>query len=309
MRQLREHNVSVIFISHRLEEIFEACDSVTVLRDGQVISTNPISEVTHKQLISDMVGRTVDNLFPKIPSTIEESILEVDNISGKGFHDITFNVKAGEIVGFFGLVGSGRTEVVRSIFGADKLEKGTIKIHGDTIMLHSPEDAMKAGIVLVPEDRKNQGLALSLSVKYNISMPSLKRFRKFGFLRKSGEDAIAKDYIKKLNIRTPSIETLASSLSGGNQQKVVISKWLAINPKVLILDEPTRGIDVAAKAEVHKLISELASDGVAVLMVSSELPEIIGMSDRVLVMREGHLTAEVDQTEADEEHIMHFAAG
>lgn len=176
-------------------------------------------------------------------------------------------------------------------------------------MLKSPQDAMKAGIVLVPEDRKNQGLALDLSVQHNISMPNLKSCSTFGFLKQSSERTIAKQYVEKLNIRTPSIDTLAQSLSGGNQQKVVISKWLAINPQVLILDEPTRGIDVGAKAEVHKLISELASHGVAVLMVSSELPEIIGMSDRVLVMREGRLTAEIDQAEANDEYIMHFAAG
>jgi ABC-type sugar transport system ATPase subunit len=256
-----------------------------------------------------MVGRNVENLFPKLPTTIKAPVLSVENLSGKGFQDVSFNVKEGEIVGLFGLVGSGRTEVVRSIFGADKIEHGTITVNGKPIILKSPQDAMKAGIVLVPEDRKNQGLALDLSVQYNISMPNLKSFSRFGFLNTASERTIANQYVEKLNIRTPSIETLAQSLSGGNQQKVVISKWLAINPQVLILDEPTRGIDVGAKAEVHKLISELASHGVAVLMVSSELPEIIGMSDRVLVMREGRLSAEIDQAQASDEYIMHFAAG
>jgi ribose transport system ATP-binding protein len=309
MRQLQEHNVSVIYISHRLEEVFEICDAVTVLRDGQVISTHPIADVTPAQLIADMVGRTVDNLFPKLVSPITEPVLTVENLSGKGFKNISFHVKAGEIIGLFGLVGSGRTEVVRSIFGADKIEHGTISVHGTPITVHSPEDAMRVGIVLVPEDRKSQGLAVNLSVKYNISMPNLKSFSQLGFLKKANERQMASEYVEKLSIHTPSIETLVKSLSGGNQQKVVISKWLATSPKVLILDEPTRGIDVAAKSEVHKLMSELASHGVAVLMVSSELPEIIGMSDRILVMREGRLTAEIERSEASDERIMHFAAG
>jgi ribose transport system ATP-binding protein len=309
MRQLQEHNVSVIYISHRLEEVFEICDAVTVLRDGQVISTHPIADVTPAQLIADMVGRTVDNLFPKLASPITEPVLTVENLSGKGFKNISFHVKAGEIIGLFGLVGSGRTEVVRSIFGADKIEHGTISVHGTPITVHSPEDAMRVGIVLVPEDRKSQGLAVNLSVKYNISMPNLKSFSQLGFLKKANERQMASEYVEKLSIHTPSIETLVKSLSGGNQQKVVISKWLATSPKVLILDEPTRGIDVAAKSEVHKLMSELASHGVAVLMVSSELPEIIGMSDRILVMREGRLTAELERSEASDERIMHFAAG
>jgi ABC-type sugar transport system ATPase subunit len=236
-------------------------------------------------------------------------VLRVDKLSGKGFQDVSFELRAGEIVGVFGLVGSGRTEVVNTLFGANKPTSGAFELEGQRLSPKSPKQAIQAGVALAPEDRKTSGLVLGMPVRANISLPSIWRLSKMGFIRSSQEKNLVKEYIQKLDIRTPSAETLTQSLSGGNQQKVVIAKWLARQPKVLVLDEPTRGIDIAGKAEVHRLMGRLAEQGVAVLMVSSELPEVLGMSDRVLVMREGRLVGELACQDADEAKIMFLAAG
>jgi ABC-type sugar transport system ATPase subunit len=309
MRQLRDRGVTIIFITHRLDEVFQIADRVTVLRDGERVSTSKINQINAATLVSHMVGRQVESLYDKKMASRGKLILRVNNIGGKGFQNISFDVHGSEIVGLFGLVGSGRTEVARALFGADRISIGRIELDGRPLRLRSPEDAIRAGIALAPEDRKWQGLVLGMSVRGNISLPLLKHVARLGFLRPHLEKSLASDYRKHLDIRTPSIETPTRSLSGGNQQKVVIAKWLATKPKVLILDEPTRGIDVAGKTEVHRLVRDLAAQGVGILMISSELPEILGMSDRILVMHEGRLAGELDRNEATEERVMYFAAG
>jgi ABC-type sugar transport system ATPase subunit len=252
-----------------------------------------------------MVGRQVSQLYPeRAPTASGEFSLDVQHLSGKGFKDISFNICAGEIVGLFGLVGSGRTELARGIFGAERTTDGRINICGSSINPRIPGDAIRSGLVLVPEDRKTQGLVLGLSLRENIALPNLRRLTRWGFMRFGEEKIIAEHFKTALDIRAPTIDTPAQSLSGGNQQKIVMSKWLAREPRVLILDEPTRGIDVGAKAEVHRLVAELTAQGVAVLLISSELPEVLGMSDRILVMHEGRLVGELSRADANEERIM-----
>ena len=307
--RLRKRGVSIVYISHRLEEIFSIADRVTVLRDGCWVATHMVKEVDESVLVLNMIGRKVDDLYERKANAPGRVVLCVRNLSGNGFHNISFDLHSGEIVGFFGLVGSGRTEVVSALFGAEKSSAGTIELENQRLYSRSPKEAIHAGVALAPEDRKLSGLILGMPVRANISLPSIWRLSRFGFINSWREKALARDYIQKLDIRTPSAETPAQSLSGGNQQKVVIAKWLARQPKVLVLDEPTRGIDVAGKAEVHRLMSNLAEQGVAILMVSSELPEVLGMSDRILVMREGRLAGELARQQATEESIMFLAAG
>lgn len=310
MRQLRERSVSLIFITHRLEEVFRIADRVTVLRDGQHITTEQVAEVeSEEKIVHQMVGRQIDEIYSKKKTSIGHPILSVHDLSGQGFNDVSFEVRSGEIVGMFGLVGSGRTKVVRTLFGAEPLLEGNIQMDGKDIRSRSPKEAIDSGLALVPEDRKAEGLVLPMSVRENISLPNLRRIAKLGFINFGRERALATEFRDGMDIRCPSIETPARSLSGGNQQKTVVSKWLSRNPRVLILDEPTRGIDVAGKAEVHNLINELADRGVGILMVSSELPEILGVSDRILVMHEGRLVGELPRHEATEESIMAFATG
>jgi ABC-type sugar transport system ATPase subunit len=321
VKTLKARGLGVIFITHRLQEIYRICDWVTVLRDGRNAGSIPISAADPDTIVRMMVGRNIADLYDKsLPAYDQdaEPVLEVRGLSRTGtardaaqivLQDVSFALRAGEIVGLAGLVGAGRTEVARSIFGADRYDAGEILIEGQPVAIRTPRDAIRRGIGLVPEDRKLQGLVLGLAVRENITLPSLGGIVRLGFVQLRQEQEIARRFIEALRIRTPSTEQRVVNLSGGNQQKVVIAKWLALRPKVLILDEPTRGIDVGAKAEVHHLIAELAAQGVAVLMISSELPEILGMSDRVLVMRGGRLVADLKRAETTEETIMRFATG
>lgn len=304
VRLLRERGVGIIYISHRLEEIFLLADRVTVLRDGQYVSTKPVAETSQDDLISMMVGRTIDNLFPKLPAKIGAPVLEVRDLVHQPLtRGVSFTLRAGEIVGLAGLVGSGRSEVAQVIFGINPAEGGQIALDGQPVQIKSPEQAMKLGIAYVPEDRGTQGLIRKMRVRENISLAVLRELSTYGFVNRREELRLARASIQQFNIRAYSPEQIVNKLSGGNQQKIVVSKWLASRPRVLIVDEPTRGIDVGAKSEIHRLLSELAQQGLAVLMISSELPEIMGMSDRVLVMRGGRIAAEYARSAVTQEQI------
>lgn len=303
---LRERGVGIIYISHRMEEVFKLADRVTVLRDGHYVDTKNVSDVTEPQLIQMMVGRTIDQLFPKLPAEIGEPILEVRNLQRTPMtRGVSFTLRRGEIVGMAGLVGSGRSEVAQVIFGITPAESGEILIDNKPVRIRHPEDSMKLGVAYVPEDRGTQGLIRPMPIRENVSLASLKMLSRGSFIDFGAERRLAAEMITKLGIRAYSIEQIVNKLSGGNQQKVVVSKWLAREPRILIVDEPTRGIDVGAKAEIHRLISELAQRGLAILMISSELPEVLGMSDRILVMREGKIAAEFSREEATQENIAH----
>jgi ABC-type sugar transport system ATPase subunit len=309
MTRLKSRGVSLILITHRLSEVFRICDRLTILRDGKWVNTAPVNEMDESRIVAQMVGRNLDDTPVNRRFQDGSVLLDVRGLCGHRFTDVSFEIHAGEIVGLFGLVGAGRTEVARAIFGAESISAGTLSINGKSLRPRSPQQAIDAGLALVPEDRKFQGLVLEMSVRQNIALPNLKRLSRLGILNPRAEDKLANDFKTMLDIRTPSIATRAQSLSGGNQQKIVMSKWLAKRPRVLILDEPTRGIDVAAKAEVHKLIHQLTDEGMGVLLISSELPEILAMSDRVLVMHEGRLVGELSREEASEEKIMSFTVG
>jgi ABC-type sugar transport system ATPase subunit len=301
---LKERQVGIIYISHRLHEVFQMGDRVTVLRDGRYIDTRPVSETTEDSLINMMVGRTIDNLFPKLESKVGETVLEVSHLVRKPLtKDVSFQVCAGEIVGLAGLIGSGRSELAHIIFGYTSAEAGTIKINGQEVKIHSPGQAMQHGIAYLPEDRGTQGLIRPMNLRENMSLTVLRKLSRASFINRGQEMDLARSTIQQLGIRAYSPQQVVGKLSGGNQQKVVVGKWLATQPKVLIVDEPTRGIDVGSKAEIHRLISELAQQGMAILMISSELPEILGMSDRILVMREGQMVAEFSRAEATQENI------
>ncbi len=307
---LKEKGVTIIFISHHLSEIFECADRVTVLKDGEYIGTKDIDEIDESSLIRMMVGRELSEIYPDISSVNKTPILEVKGLSRKGVLDnINFTANKGEVLGIAGLVGSGRTELARAIFGADKIDSGVIKIDGKEVTINQSIDAMKQGIGFVTEDRKSQGLILGLTIRENICISLLKSITNKAFVNKYKEKEIANRYIKSLKIATPSMEAKAVNLSGGNQQKVVLGKWLARECRIIILDEPTRGIDVGAKVEIYNLMRELSNNGTAVIMISSELPEIIGMSDRVLVMREGRINGELTHEEVTEEKILEYAMG
>ncbi len=310
IRRLKQRGVSVVFISHHLDEIFEICDRGTILRDGEYIATVDLAETTEDQLITMMVGRSLEQQYPKVTAPRGPEALRVEGLTRKGqLHNISFCAYTGEILGIAGLVGAGRTELVRAIFGADPVDSGQVFVFGKKLRLDSPGSAIRSGVGLLPEDRKQDGLILLLSVMQNISMASLDRLTLRGLLRLRDEKAQTRDFIQKLRISTPSIDQLVQNLSGGNQQKVVLAKWLASRSKVLIFDEPTRGIDVGAKVEVYNLMNNLVQDGAAVVMVSSELPELLGMSDRILVMHEGSLVAEFTREEATQEKILTAAMG
>ena len=299
IRDLKAQNVAIIYISHRMEEIFEICDSVAVFRDGTYVGDRSMENVTRSELISMMVGREVSNVFPKVTVPIGETVFKVEGLSGKGFSDISFEVHAGEILGFSGLVGSGRSETMRAIFGLDKLDSGKIYLDGKEIRIRNPREAINQGIAMVNEDRKDYGLCLFRSIRENISLPNLPARQKNLLLNQKREKQECEEYSKLLTVKTPSIENNAYSLSGGNQQKVVIAKWIMANPRVLILDEPTRGVDVGAKSEIHSLMGQFAKEGMAIIMISSELPEVMGMSDRILIYHEGRLNGEVTREEID----------
>ncbi|MDX1995908.1 MAG: sugar ABC transporter ATP-binding protein [bacterium] len=304
VRLLRMRGVGVVYISHRLNEVFELADRVTVLRDGQYVATRQVKDVTERDLIGMMVGRTIDELFPKLPSTPGEVVLEVKNLSRPPItRDISFQVRAGEIVGLAGLVGSGRSELAQVIFGIAPAHAGEIRLNGRAVKIKSPADAINLGIAYVPEDRGTQGLVRQMVIRENVSLAMLREMSRMTFIKNRAEGQAARRAIEQLSIRAYGPEMVVNKLSGGNQQKVVVSKWLARQPKLLIMDEPTRGVDVGAKAEIHRLISELATRGMAILMISSELPEILGMSDRVLVMREGRIAAEFPREQCTQETI------
>jgi rhamnose transport system ATP-binding protein len=309
VRRMRDDGVAVLFVSHRLEEVFTLCDRATVLRDGRHVVTARTTELTTADLVRHMVGREV-SLFPKTAAELGDVLLEVDGLTrSERFNDVTFAVQAGEIVGFAGLVGAGRTEVARVLFGIDTAESGTIRLEGRPIRIGSPSEAMRAGIAYVPEDRHQQGLVLDFSIASNVTLPILPRLFPTLFVRGATERSVADRYSDRFRVRSTGVDQLVEALSGGNKQKVVLAKWLATEPKVLILDEPTRGIDIGAKVEVHRLISELAASGLAIILISSDLPEVLAMSDRILVMHEGRITAEIPGASATEEGVMFAATG
>jgi len=310
IRTLRARGAAVLFISHRLEEAFACCQRVTIMRDGRFTRSALIEDVTVDDIIRSMVGRDLDAMFPKTTTEPGEVVLDVAHLGHDGvFNDITFQVRRGEIVALAGLVGAGRSEVVRAIFGIDKRTSGTVRVRGAELPNGQPLAAMKAGVALVPEDRRQQGLVMDLSIDRNMALASLGRLRQFGLIRPSSERELAITWAERLQLKFSRLRDAVSTLSGGNQQKAVLGKWLARSPSLLIIDEPTRGIDVGTKAEVHRLLDKLVAEGLAVLMVSSELPEVLGVADRVLVLREGRITAEFTRTEADEDAIMRAATG
>jgi rhamnose transport system ATP-binding protein len=308
-RQTRDSGVAVMFVSHRLDEVFDLCDETTVLRDGQHVVTTPTADLTTDDLVRYMVGREV-SLFPRVESHAGDVLLGVDRLTRTGvFQDVTFDVHAGEIVGFAGLVGAGRTEIARVLFGIDHPDSGTISLRGDSVRFSNPSAALAAGMAYVSEDRHGQGLVLDFSITSNITLPILARLFPKLFIRRAFERRFADSAAQQLDVRMTSVDQPVDALSGGNQQKVVLAKWLATNPVVLILDEPTRGIDIGSKAEVHRIISELAATGLGIILISSELPEILAMSDRILVLHEGEITGRFDRAEADEEGVMFAATG
>lgn len=310
IESLKKEGVSIVYISHRMEEIFAICDRITIMRDGKTVDTKAIPETNFHEVVKKMVGRELTDRYPERTPSTGDIVLEVKQASRKGqFQDINFSVKAGEIVGVAGLMGAGRTEMMRSLFGLDPLDQGEIWVHGKKAVIKKPSDAVKLGIGFITEDRKDEGLMLDASIRENIGLPNLKSFSPKGLIDKKTEQDFVDLLIKRLTIKTASSDISARSLSGGNQQKVVIAKWIGIQPKVLILDEPTRGVDVGAKREIYQLMNELTDRGVAILMVSSELPEILGMSDRVLVIHEGTISGELDKSEATQERIMTLATG
>ena len=309
-RRLRDRGVVVVFISHRLEEVTAIADTVTVLRDGGHVATRPAAELPHDEIIRLMVGRSLDALFPKEEAEIGDVVFKAEGLARRGvFSDVSFELRRGEIVGLAGFVGAGRTEVARAIFGIDRLDSGTVAIEGKRFRPRSPRGALLRGIAYLPEDRLQQGLVQPMSIAQNTSMAVLPTLTPGGVLRPRRERALARRFMEQLRIRAQSVAQVVRSLSGGNQQKVVLSKWLAPNPRVLILDEPTHGVDVGTKADVHRTISGLAAQGLTILLISSELLEVLGMSDRVLVMREGRLVAELSREEATQERVIQAAAG
>ena len=307
---LKKDGKAILFISHKFDEIYRICDRFTVFRDGEMVGKGFIKDTPENEIVKLMVGRPVDHIFPARNATIGETVLEVKGLSHPTeFEDISFAVKKGEILGFYGLVGAGRSEVMQAIFGMTTVSSGTIVLDGQTIVPKSPADAVEAGIVYVPEERGKQGVITGEPIFKNVSLPSLDKTSSKGFIRMAEEYKLARTYTERLDLRASSLSQNVSTLSGGNQQKVVIAKWLATLPKVIILDEPTKGIDIGSKAAVHEFMGELVSQGLSVIMVSSELPEILGMSDRVVVMREGLMIDTLDNTHLQPETLVRLAAG
>lgn len=309
IKQLREKGISIIYISHKLDEIFEYCDIVTIMRDGHVIDTKPIEELTRSEMIAKMVGRTIDNEYPCRAHCVGEPLLEVRNLNTKKLHNINFTLHKGEILGLVGLVGAGRTEIIRALYGADRVHGHEILLEGSPVKIRNPRDAKHAGMALVPEDRKLEGLVLPFSVESNITMASLEYLTKFGVLDKRRESQIAQRQIQALAVKTPNSAVKVVTLSGGNQQKCIVGRWMELNPKILILDEPTRGIDVGAKYEIYVLMNKIVENGGAIIMISSELPEVLNMSNRVLTICDGTVTGEFNPETASPEEIMDKAIG
>ncbi len=304
VKQLRDEGITIIYISHRLDEIFGLCSNVSVLRDGRHIDTIPVASVDRQGLINMMVGREMGQEYPKEVGNVGGTILEVKNLSRGILQDISFEVKSGEVFGISGLVGAGRTELARAILGIDKPESGEVYVRGKKVHYRTFADAIRDGLGLIPEDRKLQGLVQIMSVKRNTTLVNMKRVLRAGVISSSLEEKLSKEYADKLHVVTPSMETEVQYLSGGNQQKVVIAKWLFQNSEILFLDEPTRGIDVGAKAEIYRLINRMAKEGKTIIMISSEMPELLGMCDRIMVMHEGHKMGELNAAEATQEKIM-----
>lgn len=311
VKKLRDRGKALIYISHRMEEVFRISDRITVMRDGKLIGVRKTSETTPKEIISMMVGRSLEDMYGKyVDRKIGNTVLEVRKLNqGKRLVDIGFSVRCGEILGVAGLVGAGRTEMAKAVFGADKRDSGDILVDNKMVNIRMPQDAIQVGLGYLPEDRKLQGLFLKMAIRTNISAANIACISRNGFVQDKAEKDLARQYVEQLNIRTPSIDQFARNLSGGNQQKVIIAKWLAVKPKVLIVDEPTRGVDVGAKIEIYNLLRKMVAEGLAVIMISSELPEILGMSDRIVVIREGHVAGELECADATEEKIMALATG
>ena len=310
MKGLIKKGVSLVYISHRMEEIFAICDRITVMRDGKTVDTKKIIDTNFDEVVQKMVGRELEDRFPHREASPGEVVLEVNALTKKGlFEDIHFAVRQGEIVGVAGLMGAGRTEIMRAIFGIDQIGSGELKIEGKKVAIRKPTDAVRHGLAFITENRKEEGLILDFSIRENIGLPNLKSFAPNGIVKTADEKKFAEMMVKRLHVKTSSTEAIIGNLSGGNQQKVVIAKWIGTSPKVLIMDEPTRGIDVGAKREIYELMNELTERGIAIIMVSSELPEIVGMSDRVLVVHEGKIAGELMKKEATQEKIMALATG
>lgn len=308
IKKLKEEHVTIIFISHRLEEVFEICDSVSIFCDGKYIVTKDVQDITKKELISYMVGREISDDYPEPKRKIGDTLLKVEHLNNKNVHDVSFELKKGEILGFGGLVGAGRTELARAVYGADPIQSGEITFKGKKYLPKSPGDALKAGIGLIPEDRKAQGCVLSLTIRENIVYSILNKISKVSVIQKNEEKKVVDQYINELNVKTPSPEQLVKNLSGGNQQKVVLAKAMATNCDVIIFDEPTRGIDVGAKHEIYNLMCKLAEAGKSIIMISSEMPELIGMSDRIIVMSNGEIAGELNKGEYNQTHILEMAS-
>jgi ABC-type sugar transport system ATPase subunit len=308
VRSLRDQGVAIAYISHRLEEIFELCDRVTVVRDGRYISTKRVASTNKDELVADMVGRSMDNYYPKVDVTIGDELIRVEHLSQEGIlNNVNFHIDKGEIVGFAGLAGAGRTELALALCGFTKIDDGEIYVEGDEVTIHNYRDAMNAGFVYVSEDRGKYGLVIEMSVKQNITMPQLGNMRSGLFLDNTKETALAGQFIDEFDIKCPDSDFLTENLSGGNQQKVSVSKAIAMAPKLLFLDEPTRGVDVGSKAEIHGIVSELAKKGTTIFMISSEMPELIGMCDRIYIMKNGTIAGEVNRAEATQEKILKVA--
>ena len=308
--RLQERGVTCIYVSHRMDEIFQLCDTVTVLRDGRHVATRPVRELDRDTLVQMMIGRPVADYFPQhVGGEPGAEVLRVEDLSSPaGFDRVSFSLRAGEVLGFAGLVGAGRSEIAQALFGLDPRATGRVTVRGSTLRLESPAAAMRAGLGLVPEDRKRQGLVLSMSARGNATLAVLRRLARGPFIRRPAERAMALSYFQKLRIRTSAIEQPAAGLSGGNQQKIVLAKWLAAECTILLLDEPTRGVDVGAKAEIHALIDSLASSGNAILLISSELPEVLNLSTRILVLRGGRIAGELTRAEASQEKLLRLMA-
>ncbi len=310
IQAMRADGIAIIYISHRLREVLDLADQITVLRDGRQIETRPAAGLSAGEMITLMVGRDLTDVFPKTKVPIGEVVLEVDGLGRAGsFENVTLNVRAGEIVGLAGLVGAGRTEIARAIFGLDRADSGIVRVRGDDVHARTPRQGVRAGIAYVPEDRKRDGIVPSASIKDNIALPVLSAVSRAGWISRSREREVVSAKVDELGVAPPMIDRRVDTLSGGNQQKVVIAKWLATRPDVLVLDEPTRGVDVGAKADIHTIIGHLASTGVAILLISSELPEVLAVSDRIYVLHEGRVSAEFDRASADERSVMHAATG
>lgn len=309
IRDLKKRGVTIIFISHRLEELFEVADRVTVMRDGQYVGTENIADIDRQKLITMMAGREMKETYPSRKTAIGEEVLRVEHLTGNGDTDISFSLHKGEVLGFAGLVGAGRTELMRVIYGANRAESGKIFLNGQEVRIRSCGDAIRQGIGYIPEDRKNQGVFLRMTIKWNTIINDLRAYSKGLFVDTKAEDRVAKEYEARFQIKTPTLEQKVGNLSGGNQQKVVLAKTLAANSKIIIFDEPTRGIDVEAKQEIYKLMNELIEAGNSIIMVSSDMPELLGMSDRIVVIAEGRKNGEVQKADFDQNYILDLASG